>query len=58
MYKGRRKDLRKTRRTRKYYAGGERELITSGPSAGPGAAIAEAAGGRGGRAFLKMLVCN
>mgnify|MGYP003114158955 CR=1 FL=1 len=51
MYKGRRKDLRKTRRTRKYYAGGE--LVTGGPSAGPGAAIAAAAGGRGGRAFFE-----
>lgn len=51
MYKGRRKDLRKTRRTKKYYAGGE--LITGGPSAGPGAAIAAAAGRRGGRAFLE-----
>lgn len=51
MYKGRRKDLRKTRRTRKYYAGGE--LITGGPSAGPGAAIAAAAGRRSGRAFLE-----
>lgn len=50
MYKGRRKDLRKTRRTRKYYAGGE--LVTGGPSAGPGADIAAAAGRRSGRAFL------
>jgi hypothetical protein len=51
MYKGRSKDLRRTRPTRKYYAGGE--LITGGPSAGPGAAIAAAAARRGGRAILE-----